>query len=175
MLASLCSHKASTRERHWCWCAANFVIAFQCPCEATAFQVFQWISPLSLCMATFLSAIWCQVWAVMEILLVLLKCRLGEYRHRGMSAQWMSAPWNRLGGSRLMLAPSPVPFIHSVLRPLLWVANLPCKFRLSAAIFIWSYRFEPVKSLRSSTYVRLGLPLPRLPSRLPSIVVSRVS
>ena len=44
----------------------------------------------------------------------------------------------------------------------------------SAAIFIWSYRFEPVQSLRSSTQVRLGLPLPCLPSRLPSIVLRRV-
>ena len=113
--------------------------------------------------------------AAMEILLVLLKCRLDEYRHRGMSAQWMSAPWNRLGGSRLMSAPSPVPFIHSMLCTLLWVANVPCKFLLSAAIFIGSYHFEPVPSLRSSTYVRLGLPLPRLPSSLPSIVASRVS
>ena len=51
-------------------------------------------------------------------------------------------------------------FIHSVLRPLLWVANVPCKSHLSAALFIWSYRFEPVQSFRSSNNVRLGLPLP---------------
>ena len=63
-----------------------------------------------------------------------------------------------------------LPIHHSVLRPLLWVANVPCKFLLSAAIFIWLYRFKPVESLRSSTHVRLGLPLPRLPASLPSIV-----
>ena len=51
-------------------------------------------------------------------------------------------------------------FIHSVLRPLLGVANVPCK----PALFIWSYRFEPVQSLRSSTHVRLDPSLPRLPS-----------
>ena len=64
---------------------------------------------------------------------------------------------------------------HSVLHPLLLVANVPCKFRFSAALFIRSYRLEPVHSIISSTHVRLGFPLPRLPSSLPSIVVSRVS
>ena len=53
--------------------------------------------------------------------------------------------------------------IHRVLRPLLWVANVPCKHLVSAALFICSYRLEPVQSLRSSTHVRLGLPLPLLP------------
>ena len=38
-------------------------------------------------------------------------------------------------------------FIHSLLRPLLWIANVRCKSLLSAALFIWSYRFEPVLSL----------------------------
>ena len=65
-------------------------------------------------------------------------------------------------------------FIHSALRPLLWVANVPCKRLVSAALFIWSYHFEPVQYLRSSTHVRLGLPLPRLHSCLHSIVLSRV-
>ena len=68
-----------------------------------------------------------------------------------------------------------IAFINSVLRPLLWVANVPCKSLLSAALFIWSYRFEPVNSLRSSNHVRPGLPLPRLTSSLPSIVLRRVS
>ena len=31
------------------------------------------------------------------------------------------------------------------------------KLRFSAALCIWSYRFEPVQSLRSSTHARLGL------------------
>ena len=66
-------------------------------------------------------------------------------------------------------------FFHSLLHPLLWVANVPCKSLLSAALFIWSYRLEPVQSPRSSTHVRLGLPLPYLPSSFPFIVVSRVS
>ena len=64
---------------------------------------------------------------------------------------------------------------HSVLRPLLCVANVPCKSLLSAALFIGSYRIDPVQSHRSAIHVRLGLALPRLPSILPSIVVSRVS
>ena len=34
-------------------------------------------------------------------LLILLVCLSSEYRRRGMSSDWMSAPWNRLGGSRL--------------------------------------------------------------------------
>ena len=38
-------------------------------------------------------------------------------------------------------------FIHSLLRPLLWVANIPCKSIFSAAICIWSHRFEPQSSL----------------------------
>ena len=50
-------------------------------------------------------------------------------------------------------------FIHSLLCPLLWVANDPCKsllsvILLSAAVFIWSYRFEPVQSL---IYTRIML------------------
>ena len=57
-------------------------------------------------------------------------------------------------------------FIHLLMRPLLWVVNVPCKSLLSAAVFIWSYRFEPAQSLISSTHVRLGLPLPHLPCRL---------
>ena len=57
-------------------------------------------------------------------------------------------------------------FIHWVLRPLLWVANVPCKRPVSAALFICLYRLEPVQSLRSSTHVRLGLPLPLLPFSL---------
>ena len=63
---------------------------------------------------------------------------------------------------------------HS-LSPLLWVAHVPCKRLVSAALFIWSYHLEPVQSPRSSNHVRLGLPLPRLPFSLPSIIVSRVS
>ena len=53
-----------------------------------------------------------------------------------------------------------LPISHSVLRPLLWVANVPRKRLVSAALFIWSYRLAPVQSLRSSTHVRLGLHLP---------------
>ena len=52
-------------------------------------------------------------------------------------------------------------FIHSVLRPLVWVANVPCL--ISVALFIWSNHFEPVQSLRYSTHVRLGLFLVCLP------------
>ena len=37
-------------------------------------------------------------------------------------------------------------FIHSLLHPHLWVASVPCKFLFSAALFIWSYRFEPVQT-----------------------------
>ena len=59
---------------------------------------------------------------------------------------------------------------HSLLHPLMWAANkMSQESLLSAVLFIWSYNFEPVQSLISSTHV------PRLPSRLPSIVVSRVS
>ena len=49
---------------------------------------------------------------------------------------------------------------QSVLRPLMWVANVPCKFLLSTALFIWSCRFVPVQSLRSSIHVRTCLPPP---------------
>ncbi len=65
--------------------------------------------------------------------------------------------------------------IYSLLRPLVCLANVPRESLFSATLFIMSYRFEPVQSLKSSTHVRLGLPLPRLPSSLPSIVLSRVS
>ena len=65
--------------------------------------------------------------------------------------------------------------IASMYSALLWVAIFPRKFRFSTALFIWSYRLNPVQYLISSTHIRLGLPLPRLPSSLPSIVVSRVS
>ena len=56
----------------------------------------------------------------------------------------------------------------------LQMSHVSLSFPLSA-LLIWSYLFEPVQSLRLSTHVRLGLPLPRLPSSRPSIVVSRVS
>ena len=58
------------------------------------------------------------------------------------------------------------------LRPLPWVENI-----FSAALFIWSYRFVTVQSIRLSTHphVRLGLPLPSLPSSISSIVLSGVS
>ena len=55
------------------------------------------------------------------------------------------------------------------------VTNAPCKSLFSTALFIWSYRLESVQSLRSSTHVHLGLPLPRLPCSFPSIVASWVS
>ena len=64
--------------------------------------------------------------------------------------------------------------IHFRLCPLLRVA-VPSKFLLSAALFIWSYRFVPVQCLQSSTHVRLDLSFPGLPSSLPSTVLSRVS
>ena len=41
-------------------------------------------------------------------------------------------------------------FINSVLRPLLWVANVPC-LSLSLPPLSLSYRFEPVLYLMSST------------------------
>ena len=46
---------------------------------------------------------------------------------------------------------------------LLWVENVPCKCLFSATLFIWSCRFVPVQSSKSSSHVRRGLPLPRLP------------
>ena len=50
--------------------------------------------------------------------------------------------------------------IQSLLSLLLWVANGPCESIFSAALFIWSYRFEPVPPLRLlTTHVRLGTPL----------------
>ena len=50
-------------------------------------------------------------------------------------------------------------------------STVPFKFLFSTALFIWSYRFEPVQSIRSSNHVRLGLRFPRLPS----IFLRRVS
>ena len=51
----------------------------------------------------------------------------------------------------------------------MWV--VPCKSLISAALVV-SFRASPVIL---SIHVRIGLPLPRLPSSRPSIVLSRVS
>ena len=44
-------------------------------------------------------------------------------------------------------------FIHSVLRPLVWVGNVPCKRLVSAALLFGRIVFKPVQSLRSSTWL----------------------
>ena len=55
------------------------------------------------------------------------------------------------------------------------VDTYACKRFVSAAHFICSYRLELVQSLRSSTHVRIRIPLPLLRFSLPAMVVSRVS
>ena len=64
-------------------------------------------------------------------------------------------------------------FIHCLFASTAVGCKRKCLF--TAVLYFWSYHVEPVQCLRSSTHVRLGLPLPRLPSSLPSIVPSRVS
>ena len=56
--------------------------------------------------------------------------------------------------------------IHSLLRPLLWVVSF------SFPPLSSSYCFEPGQSLRSSTHVRLGLPLPRFSSPIVLLLFS---
>ena len=71
-----------------------------------------------------------------------------------------------------------IPFecIHSLLHPLLLVANVPCRpLGLSFQMLFYLVLSIRAKSLRSPTLVRLGLPHPRLSSSLPSIVLSRVT
>ena len=55
-------------------------------------------------------------------------------------------------------------FIHSLLRPLQWVAIVPCKSILVAVLFIWSYRLEPVQLDRRSMFVLVSIFLVCLPA-----------